>query len=307
MSARIGPTIDAFIEYMRTVRGASAHTVQAYAADLAQFAGFAAEQGITDLPDVTLGTLRAFYASLLPEAYARTTLARKQAAMRSLFRWAVRRKHVLRDVARALRSPTARPSLPRFLRGPEIEALMAAPDSTPGGLRDRALLELLYASGLRAGESVMLDVGDVDLEELEVRVTRGKGGKGRVALMGEPARAAVEAYLADGRPALARRGSPSSALFLNRFGGRLSDRGVRRTFDRYASAVGERLKITPHVLRHSFATHLLANGADLRVVQELLGHANLGTTQVYTHVTTEHLELAHAAAHPRNRDVEDGA
>ncbi len=306
----IDPLIDQFTRHLTEVRGYSHETVRAYAADLFQFADHLRSAGVEQLRGIDLAALRAYLASLQPHAYRRSTLARKQAALRAFFRWARRNGHIAEDPARLLRTPRGSRPLPKFLRSPEIEALMAAPASSPAGLRDRALLELLYASGLRAGEAVALDLDDVDLGGAQVRVRRGKGGKERLALLGRAAVDAIAAYVERARDELAAKSrlGRSNALFLNKLGGRMSDRGVRRTFDKYAAAVGTRLKITPHVLRHSFATHLLENGADLRDVQELLGHADIGTTQVYTHVTTEAMRSVHAAAHPRARgDAEDDA
>jgi integrase/recombinase XerC len=267
---------------------------------LTQFAGFLERRGIRSLREVSVSTLRAFFAGLTTQEYSKTSLARKQATLRAFFRWAKRERLTESDPARALISPRLDRKLPKFLRSEEIEALMNAPDSSPAGLRDRALLELLYGSGIRAGEAAQLDVSDVDLDHDEVRVRRGKGGKERIALMGGAAKEAVWQYLNRGRPELARKARIgwSSALLLNKYGERLSDRGIRRTFDRYIEAAGGRLKVTPHVLRHSFATHLLQNGADLRAVQELLGHANLVTTQIYTHVTAERLKEVYDGAHP---------
>jgi tyrosine recombinase XerC len=298
--------IDEFLEYRRTARNSAAYTLKAYAADLAQFAAFLEERGVGALDAVELSDLRAFFASLQSRRYARTTLARKQAALRAFFRWARRTGRTAADPTRGLLYPRQDRRLPKFLRPEEVEALMLAPGVSPAGLRDRALLELLYASGIRAGEVVRLDVEDLDLESSEVRVRQGKGGRERIALVGRAAHEAIVDYLGRGRPALAakaRRGQ-SRALLLNKYGERLSDRGVRRTFDKYVAAVGARLKITPHVLRHTFATHLLENGADLRAVQELLGHSSLATTQIYTHVTTERMKQVYDEAHPRAREEE---
>jgi integrase/recombinase XerC len=292
---------DRFLEHRRAGRGASENTLRAYAADLAQLTEFLDGRGCRGLEQVDTAALRAFLATLHERAYARATLARKQAALRAFFGWARRSGLATTDPSRGLFAPRQQRPLPKFLRGEEIDALMRAPDDSPAGLRDRALLELLYASGMRAGEMVKLDVGDMDLETGEARIRHGKGRKERVALFGRAAQEAVGQYLREGRPALAAkaRQGRSNALFLNKFGSRLSDRGVRRTFDKYVEAAGARLKITPHVLRHSFATHLLENGADLRAVQELLGHANLATTQIYTHVTTERMQAVYDEAHPR--------
>jgi integrase/recombinase XerC len=297
----IEPLIDAFLQYRLSARNNSENTRKAYAADLAQLAEFLSHRGFADVREIDLRTLRSFFVSLQTQQYARSSLARKQASLRAFFRWAKRQGHTSTDPTRGLFSPRQSRKLPKFLRSEEIEALMCAPDDSPAGLRDRALLELLYGSGTRAGEAVGLTVNDLDLEAGELRVRKGKGSKERIALVGRAAQEALVDYLHYGRPELAakaKRGE-SQALFLNKFGERLSDRAVRRTFDKYAQVVGTRLKVTPHVLRHSFATHLLNNGADLRAVQELLGHANLATTQIYTHVTTERLKEVYDRAHPR--------
>lgn len=298
--------IQAFADYLVTARNCAPLTVRAYASDLADFAAFLVDGGIDTLAAVDLAVLRAYLSSLQPRSYRRATVARKTASLRALFRWAHRTGRIPKNPARGLRTPKQGRSLPKFLRPPEIDVLLAAPDDSPMGLRDRALLELLYASGIRAGEAVGLDLADFDLDAGEIRVRHGKGRKERIALLGHAACAAIERYLQAGRPALLARGSSDEqpAFLLNRFGGRLSDRGVRRTFDRYVTAVGSRLKITPHVLRHTFATHLLQNGADLRAVQELLGHANLATTEIYTHLTQETIQRVYDDTHPLARDVE---
>jgi integrase/recombinase XerC len=293
-------TIEAFLEYRRTVRNSAPRTLNAYAADLEQFAAYLQERGIADLKKVDLSELRGYLASLQSFQYQRATLARKQASLRALFHWARRTECIVSDPTRGLRAPRQSRRLPRYLRSEEIESLLNAPDDSPAGLRDRALLEMLYASGLRAGEVVRLNLGDLDLEAGEVRVRQGKGRKERIGLLGRAAIDALQNYLQFGRPALeakARKGR-SVALLLNKYGERLSDRGVRRTFDKYVEAAGARLKITPHVLRHTFATHLLENGADLRAVQELLGHAHIATTEIYTHVTTERIQQVYDSAHP---------
>ena len=291
--------IEAFLYERRAVRGASDHTLRAYGADLRQLAEYLEGRDVRSIELVDIRMLRGFLATFAGSA--RTTIARKMASIRSFFRWAQRNGHVQVDCARNLATPRRPRSLPKFLRSEEIDLVMNAPDESPAGLRDRALLELLYASGIRAGELVKLTVDDLDLLTGEVRIRRGKGGKERIALLGGAAADSIRDYLNLGRPVLdskAKRGS-SARLFLNKFGEPLSDRGIRRTFDKYVAAAGARLKITPHVMRHSFATHLLENGADLRAVQELLGHASLATTQIYTHVTPERIRQVYDSAHPR--------
>jgi integrase/recombinase XerC len=299
--------IEAFLAHLSAVRGASPHTVKAYAEDLSQFAAFARAREAARPESVDIDLIRGFLAHLVTErALARATVARKAAAVRALFRYLVRRGVIARSPAANLATPRKQRPLPRFMNEDAVSMLLNAPDaSKPDGLRDRALLETLYASGMRASELVALEVGDVTFtpeEEGTARIRRGKGGKERHALLGRAAVAALRAYLDAGRPALAAASAhPGDALFLNRFGGRLSDRGVRRLFDKYCTAVTASHKVTPHSLRHSFATHLLDHGADLRVVQELLGHADLSTTQIYTHVSAARLQDAYEKAHPRAR------
>lgn len=296
--------LNGYSRYLRLARNASDHTIKAYTSDAFQFLVFVQahpELGAHGMRLVSRKHAREYLSSLQRSDYRRTSLARKLAALRSLCKWA--RKQALMDADPTVGILTIKQErrLPKFLRAPEIDALLSAPDKTPDGLRDRALLELLYASGLRAGEAQSLNVGDLDLDVGEIRVRHGKGDKERIALMGDAAIDAVNDYLRDGRPRLAayRPGNRERALFLNKYGDRLSDRGIRRTFDKYMDAASSRLKITPHVLRHSFATHMLDNGADLRSVQELLGHAHLVTTQIYTHVTTERAKEVYDKAHPR--------
>jgi tyrosine recombinase XerC len=301
--------IDTFLAAMAGLKAASPHTLKAYAEDLGQLAAYCEGQGVENAGSITMAHLRGFLAELQARELARSTRARKTAALRSFFRFLAKRGTIAQSPAVGLRNPKTEKRLPKFLRTDEIDALLAQPDASALGLRDRALLELLYASGMRAAELVSLDVGDIDFAQAVVRVV-GKGNKERIALLGSHAVDAVQRYLRDARPELAsmagtrpvRSRKPKAAdpaLFLNRYGTRLSDRGVRMMFDRYCAAASGSLKVTPHVLRHSFATHMLANGADLRLVQELLGHASLATTQIYTHVTTERLQEVHKKAHPR--------
>lgn len=302
--------IDAFLQHRRTVLGDSPHTVRAYASDLSQFGGYLESHGVSELRDADVTGLRGYLAELTRYGYSRSSVARKLSAVRAFFRWARDERYVTLDPSRSVRPPKQHQRLPMALGAEEVALLLSLPDASPAGLRDRAVLELLYASGLRVGEAARLTVEDVDLEQEEVRVRQGKGGRDRIALIGDPCARALRAYLEVGRPALSSAGRrPSTppagsrqagdALFLNKYGGRLSDRGIRRLLDRYSAQACARFKITPHVLRHTFATHLLDHGADLRSVQELLGHASIATTQVYTHVSMERLRESHRRSHPR--------
>jgi len=291
---------DLFLDAQANVKGASPHTIKAYAEDLRQFGEFAAALGVTDIHAVDAALLRSYLVAMQAQNLARASRARKTAALRSFFSHLARHSFIARSPAIGLRSVKLEQRLPKFLRPDEIDALLAAPDLTkPLGLRDRALLETLYATGMRAGELVTLSITDVDYDEGVIRVI-GKGDKERVTLLGRQAVFALQRYLRKGRPALLMQAAEDDgALFVNRYGKRLSDRGVRKMFDRYCAEASTHLKITPHVLRHTFATHLLSNGADLRLIQELLGHASVATTQMYTHVTTERLQEVYEKAHPR--------
>ena len=300
---------DGFLEHLRHVRRASPHTVHAYAEDLRQFCAWLEEKELLDLRVLTPTEVRRYIASLTTERnLAKTTVARKAASLRAFFRYLQRQAVVTHSPAQELQTPKRPRPLPKALAEELVATLLAFPDpARPDGVRDRAILETLYATGLRASEVVALDTTDLALDtsgEGEIRVRHGKGGKERLALLGKPAVAALELYLGTARPALLQ-GKPTAALFLNRFGDRLSDRAVRRLFDRACSSVSVAHKITPHTLRHSFATHLLDHGADLRVVQELLGHADLSTTQIYTHVSGTRLKEVYDKAHPLAQKQQD--
>ena len=285
------PEIEAFAAHIAQVERASPHTQRAYVSDLRQLAAFLDERG-TALDAATRDDLRAFLASRYA-GNGPATLARKQSSLRAFYEHRVRMGHISDSPARRLVFPRRRFSLPNVVAVDDCFALVEAPSRrTAAGLRDRAALELLYDAGLRVSELTSLDVRDVANGLVRVR---GKGGKERVVPLVERARAALEEYLArraDLRP-------KDSALFVNRRGGRLTTRSIARHLDRYAVVAGARRHVHPHALRHSFATHLLDLGADLRGIQELLGHASLSTTQRYTHVSSERLLQIYEDAHPR--------
>jgi integrase/recombinase XerC len=292
--------IDAFLEHMRSSRQVSPHTLRSYASDLAQCAAFLRDRcQAQSWGDAEPAMVRRFLAALHAQQYARASIARKLSALRSLYKYLGRRGAAC-DPTIGVRAPRAHARLPAFLYPEEIFDLLCAPGDGPLGLRDRALLEMLYATGMRASEIVGLQLGQVIAGASELRI-KGKGGRERLVLMGAKACDALQAYLATGRPALLRgRAEPcESALFLNRNGTRLSDRGLRRVVHKYVMRTSARRGVTPHALRHTFATHMLERGADLRTVQELLGHARLGTTQIYTHVTRSRLKAIYDQAHPR--------
>jgi integrase/recombinase XerC len=293
--------VEAFADHLRDGRRLSPNTVAAYRRDVEGLATFAERSGAT-LASLTYPALRRWLAHLATRGYARATIARKAAAARTFFSWAERRGFVLSDPAQRLAAPAPVNRLPTVLKASEAHALVEAPPGDPIGLRDRAMLETLYGCGLRVAELCGLDVGDVDLASQRVRVT-GKGGKQRIVPVGDLAAHALRRYLDGSRPTLA--GGPSDgkggsdALFLNSRRRRVSTRGVRAVVERYGAALGPGRTVSPHTLRHSYATHLLEGGAELRVVQELLGHASPSTTQRYTHVSKGRLFDAYRQSHPR--------
>jgi integrase/recombinase XerC len=291
-----------FLRALAAERGASPLTLKSYREDLLQLEEFLHSAGCRTPGDATSTLLRRYAAGLHAAGYAASTVARKLARTRSFYTFGQRDGWVKTNPAKPLRSPKRGRKLPQFLTGEEIATLLAAPrPKAVGGLRDIAILELMYSSGVRVQELVNLDDADLDLRGGTIRV-RGKGRRERLGIVGSHARKAVEAWLAS-RPAspAAAAANRSRPLFTNRFGGRLSVRGVARLLEKHLLAAGLSGRASPHTLRHSFATHLLDAGADIRSVQELLGHKSLITTQIYTHVTTSRLLSAFDKAHPRAR------
>jgi integrase/recombinase XerC len=288
--------LDRFIDYLRAERNASYYTIRNYDADLSEFFRFLLDEGIDSLDAVDRNLLRDFMSRMMEQRTARASIARKLSAVRSLYRYLQREGLVSVSPAANISSPKLDRRLPSFLTQDEIRRIVETPDlSTPAGLRDRAFLELLYASGLRVSELVSLDLGQIDLATKEIRVW-GKGMKERIVLMGDPAANALARYFSDGRSHLVR--GRIQAAFLNQDGGRLTVRSIQLFVRAYSRLAGIDKDVHPHMIRHTFATHLLNGGADLRVVQELLGHASLTTTQIYTHVSKSQAKKVYLAAHP---------
>lgn len=294
--------LNKFITYLIAEKNASPYTVKNYRHEIGEFLGFLKEQGIDSWDGVDRYVLRRYLAWLQAQGYVKASITRRISELRSFCRYLVREGMLDKNPIRAISSPKVPKRLPNYLDLHEVEALLAAPDTMdPQGQRDLAILEVLYASGLRVSELVSLNLRNVDLQHGELRVW-GKGAKERVALLGEPACRALRRYIREGRPELIKGDRETNALFLNRLGSRLSTRSVNNILDRYAKLAGLERRVTPHVMRHTFATHLLDGGADLRTVQELLGHADLSTTQIYTHVSQARAKEVYRKAHPRARE-----
>ncbi len=295
--------IDRFIDYLQAVRNVSPNTIKGYATDIAQFIGFMEDEGLGTAPgDVNSRILRRYLARLQRQGNGKRTIVRKMSSLRAFFKYMVRKKLIPVDPTLGLNSPKLDKRLPKFLRPEQVEALMVRPDTTdPIGARDAAILEVMYATGCRVSEIAGMDLGNMDLGAGEIKVL-GKGSKERITLIGRAAQEALSGYLHNARPKLlAKRkdGKDEPAVFLNKDGGRLTARSMHRMLDKHFGAVSDELKISPHVLRHTFATHMLENGADLRSIQELLGHSSISTTQIYAHVTQERLKKVYEQAHPR--------
>lgn len=289
--------VGAFLQVLAGEQSGSPHTLTAYGRDLRQFHQFLTGRGLTSWASVTATDARQYLAAL-GRRYARRTIARKLSAVRTFYRYLYREAKVSSNPLVLIAAPKPHRRLPKVLTPEEARALLMAPDtSSPLGLRDRALLEVLYATGVRVGELVSLRVEGLTWDG-ELRVS-GKGRKERLVLLGRGAEQALHRYLELGRAALLRKTADRGAVFLNARGNSLSDRGVRVIVDRHIRRVAFDRHISPHVLRHTFATHLLDGGADLRTVQELLGHSSLATTQIYTHVSRDWLKRIYDQAHPR--------
>ena len=296
----IAAAISSFLTHVQVEKGLATNTLSAYRRDLAKFEDFAKKRKLA-LAAVKRDDLVDFLAGLYRQKLESKTVARHLVTLRNFFRHAQVQELISEDPTAHLESPKIRRSLPGYLRLDEVEKLLELPDqTTPLGLRDRAMLEVLYSTGLRVSELTSLRVMDLDTKVGCVRCI-GKGDKERIVPVGRKALAIVEKYLRDGRTALigTMKGTAGPYLFVNRRGGRISRVGVWKIFSSYGRKAGLRVPLTPHMLRHSFATHLLERGADLRSVQLMLGHSDISTTQIYTHVVEERLKQIYKAHHPR--------
>jgi len=297
----LATAISSFLTHVKVEKGLSANTYSAYKRDLAKFEGFAKKRKLA-LEKVSRDDLVDFLAGLYRQKLESKTVARHLVSLRNFFRYAQIQELIAEDPALNLESPKIRKTLPGYLRLEEVERLLQQPDAnTPQGLRDRAMLEVLYSTGLRVSELTGLKVSDLDAKVGCVRCI-GKGDKERVVPVGRKALGIVEKYLRDARPEIlrgAKTATMSPFLFVNRRGAKISRVGVWKILSNYGKQAGLRTALTPHMLRHSFATHLLERGADLRSVQLMLGHADISTTQIYTHVVEERLKQVYKAHHPR--------
>jgi integrase/recombinase XerD len=286
-----------FLTHLEVERGVSPNTVRAYSSDLARYLEWAERAGVDPLT-LTHRQMRRYLAEMDQAKYARRTVARRLSAVRSFFAYLVAENVVSSDPASVLLSPKLPARLPRIVPPEELQGLLDCVEtSTPAGLRDAAILELLYASGARVGELSTVRLGDLDLAQGQMRVI-GKGDKERIVPIHRVAQSKLRAYLDRGRPELRRPGSPET-VFLSVRGNRCSEDALRRIFKRHLTRAGVAMGLSPHAVRHTFATHLLEAGADLRTVQELLGHVALSTTQIYTHLGMARLKDVHRTAHPR--------
>lgn len=290
--------IDQFLQHLKHERNVSSHTIEGYGRDLAQLSSYLNEHGI-ELKEANNIIIRGFMADLYEKGMKKSTAARKLASIRSFFQFCIRKKWLEDNPAKVLVTPKQDKAVPSFLSEEQMAHFLDLPRSEKVlDLRDRAILEFLYATGLRVSELVGIDNGDINFQELLVRV-KGKGKKERIVPFGKSAEKSLRSYLRKRREINQGKISPE-AVFLNFKGGRLSSRSVERVVDKYIKRAALKRKISPHSLRHSFASHLLSRGADLRVIQELLGHESLATTQKYTHLDLRHLIDVYKKSHPRS-------
>ncbi|AMA73676.1 MULTISPECIES: site-specific tyrosine recombinase XerD [Aneurinibacillus] len=290
--------ITQFIHYLTVERGLAKNTLESYRRDLISYCAYLEREGFKDISETSRTQIMGYLLYLQEQGRATATLSRNLASIRAFYQFLLREKFIDKDPSVNLESPKIEKKLPQVLSVAEVEMLLNGPDTRfPSGMRDKAMLELLYATGIRVSELVSLNLSDVNLNMGFIKCF-GKGSKERIIPLGRLAIVNVQTYLERGRPFLKKRGQ-EEALFLNHHGRRLSRQGFWKIIKKYAQLANSHKEITPHTLRHSFATHLLENGADLRSVQEMLGHADISTTQIYTHVTRSRLKEVYAKAHPR--------
>lgn len=285
-----------YLHYLKVERGLAKNTISSYQQDLKQFNSFLEQKKLTDLKNVDQAVILEYLKDKLANNKAQSSISRNITSLRRFFRYLMQEDVITTDPMHLIELPKKETHLPAVLSPSEVELLLEAPDTAkPLGLRDRAILELMYATGLRVSEVISLKLADLHLE-LGIIQTIGKGQKERIVPIGDTAIYWVEQYLKDSRPKLVKK--PNSFLFVNFHGNGLTRQGIWKNLKAYVKAVGIKKNVTPHTLRHSFATHILENGADLRIVQELLGHADISTTQLYTHLSKKRLAEIYQHAHP---------
>lgn len=290
--------VEEFIDYLRVERGLAVNTLESYGRDLKNYLNYLNKQHITKLDETDKKTIISYLLQMQKKGKASSTISRSLASIRSFYQFMVNESYIPKDPTTNLESPKIEKRLPKVLSIKEVDLLLSQPDLTdPLGLRDKAMLELLYATGIRVSELVSLDVSNVNLQKGYVRCI-GKGSKERIIPIGKTAVEFIKVYIKKARVKITKNNS-EKALFVNRHGNRLTRQGFWKIIKRYAQKAKIKKDITPHTLRHSFATHLLENGADLRSVQEMLGHADISTTQIYTHITQQRIKEVYNKNHPR--------
>ncbi len=292
--------IKEYLLYLKTVKGYSQNTIRSYENDLLEFSGFIEEQVKKELRELKYRDIRYYLSHLYAMGLTKKTISRRLSAIRSFYKYMVRQNDWENNPAQLAKSPKLPKKLPNFLYEEEMTELLALPPNTVLGYRDKLILELLYGAGLRVSELMDLNLQDISVEE-EVIYVFGKGEKERLVPIGQEGLKSLDTYLLKSRGEILKKNhkEETEALILNKLGDRMSDRSIRRTVEKYVHKLAVIKEVTPHTLRHSFATHMLNNGADLRVIQELLGHESLSTTQIYTHVSKKHIRDTYNHAHPR--------
>ena len=291
--------LDSFLSYLAVEKGLSENTLESYGRDVKKFIEYLDKNKVTAISDVEYRHIADFLALSKDKGFTATTIVRSIVSIKQFFKYLIIEKLITQDPASGIKTPRMKKSIPGVISLDDVESLLSAPDeSTPEGIRDRAMFELLYATGIRVSELIDLKLNDVNFDHGYI-VVYGKGSKERLVPVGEAARERMRIYLADGRPAILKS-RDAKALFVTRRGKGMTRQGFWKLIKNYALKAGIKKKISPHTLRHSFATHLLERGADLRTIQIMLGHSDISTTQIYTHVESERLKEIHKKYHPRS-------